>query len=135
MSGLAPSPVIDAYMERLLGLLERRGIPVDFLAMPVNENTGRHVSPTLRSELDAYLRKLERQHPLFHVLGSAIPSWPAAYFNDPLAHFNPQGTRLFSSRLSKCLDSAGSSTAALSSLPECRHLLDQPDGAVPQQGS
>lgn len=127
MPGLAPSPVIDAYMERLLDLLERKGIPVDFLVMPVNENTGRHINPTLRAELDAYLHKLEQRHPLFHVLGNAIPSWPAAYFNDPLAHFNIQGTSLFSGRLGKCLDDARSSTAALASFPECGHVLDKPE--------
>ncbi len=126
MAGLVPSPTLDAYMERLLDMLERRDIPVDFLAMPINANTGRHISPGLRAGLDAYLHELEQRHPLFHVIGETLPSWPAAYFNDPLAHFNAVGTQLFSERLSKCLASAGPSAGSLASFPACNRVLDQP---------
>lgn len=126
MSGVAPPPVLNAYMDRLLDLLELKGIPVDFLAMPINANTGWHVGSAFRVELDAYLRKLEQRHPHFRVLGTTLPSWPDAYFNDPLAHFNAQGTQAFSARLAACLDSAKASTGALTAFPECRRVLDQP---------
>ena len=126
MSRIAPPPVLDAYMGRLLDLLEHKGIQVDFVAMPINASSGGRIGSTVRGDLDRYLRALEQRYPNFHVLGDTLPSWPDPYFNDTLAHFNTHGTEVFSNRLAACLDAAGSSAVGLAAIATCRALLNQP---------
>src|SRR5581483_2432681 len=40
MRSFAPLPVLDRYFDRTLSLLAQRGIPADFVAMPMNQTTG-----------------------------------------------------------------------------------------------
>ena len=49
MAAFTPLPVLDRYFDRMLALLAARGIPADFIAMPMNQATGRAVLPGVRT--------------------------------------------------------------------------------------
>jgi hypothetical protein len=98
-----PLPVLDWYFDRLLALLADRGIPADFIAMPMNEATWRQVDPGFRTAFAAYLDGYARRYPGFHVVGPVMPYWPDRYFGDGFAHLNPEGATRFSAGLAHCL--------------------------------
>jgi FAD/FMN-containing dehydrogenase len=98
-----PLPVLDRYFDRLLALLAARGIPADFIAMPMNQATGRAVLPGVRTDFAAYLARFEARYPGFHVVGPAMPVWPDRYFGDEFSHLNPAGAALLSMRFGQCL--------------------------------
>jgi len=113
MTAFTPRPVLDRYFDRTLALLAARRIPVDFVAMPMNESTGRAVRPEVRAGFAAYLARYAARYPNFHVVGPSMPTWPDRYFGDEFSHLNPAGARLFSAQFAACLkdlltmDSAG----------------------------
>jgi hypothetical protein len=103
MTAFVPLPVLDRYFDRMLALLAARGIPVDFIAMPMNEATGRAVLPAVRIGFAAYLASYEARYPNFHVVGPAMPAWPDRYFGDGFSHLNPRGAALLSAQFGRCL--------------------------------
>ncbi len=103
MAAFVPLPVLDRYFDRMLALLAARGIPADFVAMPMNQATGRAVLPDVRTGFAAYLARYEARYPGFHVVGSAMPAWPDRYFGDEFSHLNPAGAALLSMRFGQCL--------------------------------
>ncbi len=103
MAAFVPLPVLDRYFDRMLALLAARGIPVDFIAMPMNQATGRAVLPAVRAGFAAYLAGYEDRYPSFHVVGPVMPAWPDRYFGDEFSHLNPQGAALLSARFGACL--------------------------------
>jgi hypothetical protein len=103
MAAFVPLPLLDRYFDRMLALLAARGIPADFIAMPMNQATGRAVAPDMRAGFSAYLARYEARYPGFHVVGSAMPAWPDRYFGDGFSHLNPQGAALLSMRFGRCL--------------------------------
>jgi hypothetical protein len=98
-----PLPVLDAYFDRALALLAARRIPVDFIAMPLNQETALAVRPALRVGFAAYLAGYAARYANFHILGPLLPAWDDAWFGDEFAHLNPAGAALFSARLGDCL--------------------------------
>ncbi len=98
-----PMPVLDWYFDRLLALLAERGIPADFVSMPMNHATWQEVRPAVRAAFEAYLARYARRYPGFHVVGPAMPSWPDRLFGDGFSHLNPEGAELFSAILGRCL--------------------------------
>ncbi|HEY3847881.1 MAG TPA: hypothetical protein VGL95_12280 [Acetobacteraceae bacterium] len=103
MATFVPLPVLDRYFDRMLALLAARGIPADFIAMPMNQATGRAVLPAVRTGFAAYLARYEARYPRFHVVGPAMPAWPDRYFGDEFSHLNPVGAALLSMRFGQCL--------------------------------
>jgi len=103
MAGFVPLPVLDRYFDRMLALLAARGIPADFVAMPMNQATGRAVLPGVRAGFAAYLAHYEARYPGFHVVGPAMLAWPDHYFGDGFSHLNPRGAALLSMRFGQCL--------------------------------
>ncbi len=103
MAAFVPLPVLDRYFDRMLALLAARGIPVDFIAMPMNQATGRAVLPAVRAGFAAYLARYEARYPGFHVVGSPMPAWPDRYFGDGFSHLNPGGAALLSAAFAECL--------------------------------
>jgi hypothetical protein len=103
MAAFHPLPVLDRYFDRMLALLAARGIPADFVAMPMNQATGRAVLPGVRAGFAAYLARYEARYPGFHVVGPAMPAWPDRYFGDGFSHLNPEGAALLSVRFGRCL--------------------------------
>jgi hypothetical protein len=103
MAAFAPLPVLDRYFDRMLALLAARGIPADFVAMPMNQATGHAVLPAVRAGFAAYLARYEARYPGFHVVGPAMPTWPDRYFGDEFSHLNPAGAKLLSMRFGQCL--------------------------------
>jgi hypothetical protein len=104
LTTFVPLPVLDRYFDRMLALLAARGIPADFIAMPMNEATGEAVLPAVRIGFAAYLARYEARYPDFHVVGPAMPAWPDRYFGDEFSHLNPQGAVLLSEQFGKCLE-------------------------------
>jgi hypothetical protein len=96
-------PVIDAYLQDLLTLLSVRGVPVDFIAMPVNDATARAMSPRVMAGLAAYLAGVTARHANFHVVGGLLTAWPDSAFGDSFGHLNAQGAALFSDWFGRCL--------------------------------
>ena len=111
-----PSPTLDWYLNRILALLEERGLEADFVAMPVNDATRREVRPEVHDRFAAYLRTYAQRYPGFHVVGEVMPHWPDRLFGDPFAHLNPGGAALFSRWLAGCLSDGAA----------CEGLDDQP---------
>lgn len=103
MGAFRPLPVLDRYFDRMLALLAARGIPADFVAMPMNRATGAAVRPSVRAGFAAYLASYEARYPGFRVLGSVMPDWPDRYFGDAFSHLNPGGAALLSARFGRCL--------------------------------
>ena len=103
MPGFTAAPVLDRYFDRILATLERRGIPVDFVPMPINSETARVVAPALRAGFRAYLGRYEARYPGFHVLGVTMPAWPDRLFGDMFSHLNPRGAAFFTAELGECL--------------------------------
>ena len=103
MGEFTPLPVLDRYFDRMLALLAARGIPADFVAMPMNQTTGRTIRPAVRDGFAAYLAHYEARYGNFHVIGAVMPDWPDRYFGDGFSHLNPQGAALLSARVGQCL--------------------------------
>jgi hypothetical protein len=99
LTDFAVLPVLDAYFTGILATLSARHIPVDFVAMPVNDATARAVSPHVMSDFAAYLARF----PDLRVVGPLLTAWPDRYFGDAYSHLNPQGAALFSDWFAGCL--------------------------------
>ncbi len=99
-----PLPVLDAYFDRMLALLQAEGVRAEFIAMPVNEATRAAASPALLAGFNDYLRGYEAKYPGFRAVGAIMPAWPDRLFGDDFSHLNPEGARLFSLGLARCLD-------------------------------
>ena len=98
-----PLPVLDWYFRALLALARSRGVPVDFVAMPVNAATFRAVRPAVRRAFAAYLAHAAAGDPGFRVVGPVMPHWPDRYFGDGFSHLNPEGARRFSADFARLL--------------------------------
>ena len=103
MVSFTPLPLLDRYFDRMLALLEARGIPADFVAMPMNRTTGAAVRPAVRIGFARYLAAYAARYPRFHVLGPVMPDWPDRYFGDAFSHLNPGGAALLSAGFGRCL--------------------------------
>jgi hypothetical protein len=103
LTAFVPLPVQDHYFRRMLALLAARGIAVDFVAMPLNRTTARHVHPEVTRDFAAYLADIAASYQNFSVVGGVMPDWPDRYFGDEFAHLNPDGAALFSRRFATCL--------------------------------
>ncbi|HUN43035.1 MAG TPA: hypothetical protein VMU81_22310 [Acetobacteraceae bacterium] len=112
MADFAPLPVLDRYFDRTLALLAARGIPVDFVAMPMNEATAHAVRPDIKAAFGTYLARYAARYPNFHVIGLPMPAWPNRWFGDEFSHLNPQGAALFSARFAECLRQLLASTSS-----------------------
>lgn len=103
MTGFVALPVVDAYFDAILARLAARGIPADFIAMPVNDETARAISPAMLRGFAAYLHGYEARYSGFRVVGPLLAAWPDHYFGDGFGHLNPQGAALFSDWFAGCL--------------------------------
>ncbi len=105
-----PLPILDHYFERMLAMLDARGIEAIFIAMPVNDTTWRAAVPAVGEQFAAYLAAYERRFPHFHVASEILPHWPNQFFGDQFCHLNPEGAERFSALLAQRLQDAPPST-------------------------
>jgi hypothetical protein len=110
LNAFQPLPILDQYFSRLLTLLDERGIDTEFVAMPLNDATWRHVRPEVRDQFVAYLASYEHRFKRFHVAGDVMPHWPDRYFGDQFCHLNRVGAERFSDQLAQRLQAAPPST-------------------------
>jgi hypothetical protein len=103
LTAFQPTPVLDRYFDRILALLASRGVPVDFVPLPMNQSTAQAVHPAVRAGFEAYLAGYEARYPGFHVLGPSMPAWPDRLFGDAFAHLNPDGAPVFTALFGHCL--------------------------------
>ncbi len=103
LATFAALPVLDAYFTAMLDALSARGIPVDFVAMPLNQATARAVSPQMMAGFAGYLARASRLHGNFQVVGPLLVAWPDRLFGDAYGHLNPAGAALFSDWFAACL--------------------------------
>nr|WP_321985796.1 hypothetical protein [uncultured Lichenicoccus sp.] len=96
-------PLEGWYFEHMLQEMQARGIRVDFVTVPVNQATAKHITPQLRDGFAAYLAAAARRYPNFHVLVAPIPSLPDQYFGDVFSHLNQSGAERFSATLAGAL--------------------------------
>jgi hypothetical protein len=106
LTAFHPLPVLDNYFDRMLSLLDARGIETRFIAMPVNDETWTQIRPDVRNGFTAYLADYERRYRTFHVVGELTPHWPDRYFGDQFCHLNPAGAERFSALLAQRLQDA-----------------------------
>ena len=99
-------PILDYYFDRMLAMLDQRGIEARFIAMPVNEATWREVRPVMRDQFLAYLAGYEHRYPRFRVASEIMPHWPDRFFGDRFCHLNPDGAERFSVQLAQRLQDA-----------------------------
>ncbi len=114
-------PVLDVYFRDMLAALTARGIPADFIAMPVNTATAQAMPPRVLAGFAAYLAGLARQYRTFHIIGPVLPAWPDRDFGDEYSHLNPHGAAVFSDWLAGCL--ASLKAGAASCTPIAPHVL------------
>lgn len=110
LAAFHPLPVLDYSFSRLLALLDRRGIEVWFVAMPVNQATWDAVRPTMRAQFAAYLSAYAVRYRHFHIVSDIMPHGPNRYFGDQFCHLNPDGARRFTAWLAQRLQDAPPST-------------------------
>ena len=103
LAAFEPLPVLAHYFDRVLSLLEERGIPAMFVPLPVNEATARAIRPAVRDGFTAWLAGYEARYPGFHVVGPVVSAWPNRWFGDGFSHLNPKGAERFSAMLGACL--------------------------------
>jgi hypothetical protein len=110
MASFQPLPILDYYFDRLLSALDRRGIEIRFIAMPVNDATWEQVRPAVLAGFAAYLTAYERRYSHFHADPDLMPHWPDRFFGDRFCHLNPLGAERFSAELDQRLQDAPPST-------------------------
>ena len=103
LQSFTPLPLLDHCFDRMLTMLQRRGIDVAFVAMPMNDATWHAMSPIVREGFAAYLQSKTARHANFHLISDATPHWPDRWFGDGYAHLNPDGARRFSRQLADYL--------------------------------
>lgn len=117
LSQFRPLPVLDWYFDRLLALLNKRGIEVDFVSVPMNDATWQAMQPVVRRDFAAYLDAYAQRYPSFHVIGEVTPHWPDRWFGDGFAHLNPLGAERFSVQLAQWLAASAPSRLARAVVP------------------
>jgi hypothetical protein len=105
-----PLPILDFYFDRMLALLDSRGIEARFIAMPLNDATWQEIRPAVRDAFNAHLTGYELRYKLFHVDPDTMPHWAGRWFGDQFCHLNPQGAERFSLQLAQRLQAAPPST-------------------------
>jgi hypothetical protein len=110
LDAFRPAPVLDRYFDRILLLLEEKGIEARFIAMPVNEATWDQERPVMRDGFALYLAGYASRYPRFHVDTDPPPHWPNRLFGDRFCHLNPEGAERFSAELAQRLQDAPPST-------------------------
>jgi hypothetical protein len=110
MASFRPLPILDCYFDRMLAVLDQRGIETRFIAMPVNEATWKQVRPAMLAQFTAYLGAYERRYSHFHADVDLMPHWPDRFFGDEFCHLNPPGAEKFSAELDQRLQDAPPST-------------------------
>ena len=110
LKAFQPLPILDHYFNKLLALLNDRGIDAEFIAMPMNDATWHRIHPQVRDQFDAYLQSYERRYPRFQVTGDIMPHWPDRFFGDQFCHLNVEGAERFSDQLAQRLQAAPPST-------------------------
>jgi hypothetical protein len=118
LRGFHPLPILNWYFDQILKTLERRGVPVTYVAMPFNDATAKVVDPDLEPGFRAWLALYEARYPGFQVIGHVMPHWPDRYFGDGFAHLNPDGAARFSAGLGLCLTEERLSTDCVQRLQE-----------------
>ena len=106
MRDFRPLPVLDWYFDQILAHARARGIPVLFVAMPMNAATAAAVDPGARAGFRSWLAGYEARYPGFQVAGAVMPHWPDAFFGDGFSHLNPEGAARFNAGFSLCLRAA-----------------------------
>jgi hypothetical protein len=101
-----PLPVLDDYFDRMLALLDARGIETRFLTMPVNEATWTQTAPHVRSRFKAYLSAYAVRYRQFKIVDDLPEHWPDRFFGDQFCHLNPDGAERFSALLAQRLQDA-----------------------------
>ena len=103
LTGFTPIPIQAEYFDRLLTLLQVRGIPAVFVAMPVNEATRAAIAPDLERGFAAYLEGVVARYPGLEVAGPLFPAWPNTWFGDGFSHLNPAGATRFTTMFDEFL--------------------------------
>ncbi|HTC22671.1 MAG TPA: hypothetical protein VK859_17580, partial [bacterium] len=99
------SPVIDAYFQKTLSLLDEKNIPAFFICMPENEYSVPHIRPDVSKDYDAYLAKMVREHKNFHLLYPLRRTYSWRSFED-CGHLNKLGAERFTKELARILNKA-----------------------------
>jgi hypothetical protein len=110
MTEFTPLPILDFYFDTLLAALDRGGVEVRFVGMPVNEASWDAMQPAVRAQFAAYLAGYERRYQRFRVASDLMPRWPNRFFGDQFCHLNPEGAERFSAELAQRLQEAPPST-------------------------
>ncbi|MDE2318290.1 MAG: hypothetical protein KGK02_01165 [Rhodospirillales bacterium] len=98
MDNWRPSPLINFYLNRTLGLLASHHVPVVMMTLPINAATCSHLPPTVQARFSVYLKKIAQNNANIVLTDSAIPCWPDRFFGDDM-HFNMSGAVTYSHKL------------------------------------
>jgi hypothetical protein len=95
-------PLFDAYLKRLIDAYAARGVPVDFVSVPINRITYDRLPQAFIDGEQRYLESIAATHPNFRVIGPAVVAMDDADFGDE-AHLNEHGAAVFSDRVAAWL--------------------------------
>lgn len=119
MEAFTPRPVLDHYLRALLALAGEAGVPVRFIAMPVNDATYGAARPAVGASLAAYLAQLAAAYPGFSVAPDILPHWPDRLFGDGYAHLNAAGAAVATEAIASCLGTASGPGGTAAALRSC----------------
>jgi hypothetical protein len=115
LTSFAPSPLLKEYFGRMLDDYQAHGVPVYFIAVPMNKATYDRMHPGVIEGFQAYLESLAAAHPNFKVIGPAVAPLDDRYFGDS-THLNVAGAELVSHKVGELLTGISSSGSPVSSL-------------------
>ena len=101
------SPLIRAYLDRIVDRTARAGVPLIFVSVPMNETSYRALKPGVAAGFQSFMAAYARTHPGLHLLSpDVVPHWPDEDFGDA-QHLNHKGAQRFTAEFSERLKSAG----------------------------
>lgn len=102
MTGFTPSPMLDAWFDRMLRLLADAGTEVVLVATPWSVATCAALRPEMVQAYSAYLRSVAARHANVRMLGEPVTCLPDTMFGDPY-HLNAEGVATFSRHIAALL--------------------------------
>ncbi|MFN8254277.1 MAG: hypothetical protein U0W24_01225 [Bacteroidales bacterium] len=97
LNDFQPSCLLTAYFEKILQLCQQQGIPVLFLAMPVNESSFKNLNPKFLNDYKSFIKKTGERYPMFFISDEFF-SFPDELFGDE-SHLNQRGKEIYTKYL------------------------------------
>ncbi len=91
-----PSPLLDAYFNKILALCSQNNCKTIFFSMPVNQSSYKNLKAEFIAGYADYMRQKQKQFPNC-IISDSLYSYPDKFFGDE-SHLNSKGKEIFTAR-------------------------------------